>query len=321
MPAGAGSLSDSYTQFARAATGRSPLYVELANGVVQDSELLARIAVLPNEKQQPNLLLGAMKYLFGPAQDWPHFRGQAQDNWPAIEAVMRVRRTQTNEPARCATLLPLLAQLPQPLALLEVGAAAGLCLQPDKYAYDYGGRRVAPSVITTNAPVFHCLADAGTPIPHRNVQVAWRAGLDINPLDVGNDEDVRWLKALVWPGEGNREALLGQALAIARTDPPRIVRGDLRRDLSALAAEAPKNATLVIMHSAVLNYVSDPAERIAFADTVRATGARWVSNEGRDVFFPDNQRAWPAGSFFILALDGKPVARTESHGASIEWLA
>ena len=36
------------------------------------------------------------------------------------------RRTQTNEPARCAVLLPALAQLPQPLALIEAGASAGL---------------------------------------------------------------------------------------------------------------------------------------------------------------------------------------------------
>ena len=51
-----------------------------------------------------------------------------------VEAVMLERRTQTNEPARCALLLPLLAALPQPLALLEVGASAGLCLLPDRYA-------------------------------------------------------------------------------------------------------------------------------------------------------------------------------------------
>jgi hypothetical protein len=87
--------------------------------------------------------------------------------------------------------------LPQPLALLEVGASAGLCLLPDKYAYDFGGRLVAPTGGEANAPVFHCVTDAATPIPQRNVEVAWRAGLDLNPLDVSNDDDVRWLKALV----------------------------------------------------------------------------------------------------------------------------
>ncbi len=62
---------------------------------------------------------------------------------------MTTRSTQTSEPGRCATLLLLLARLPQPLALLEVGASAGLCLLPDRYGYDYqvAGRhqRLIPS--------------------------------------------------------------------------------------------------------------------------------------------------------------------------------
>jgi hypothetical protein len=218
-------------------------------------------------------------------------------------------------------LLPVLALLPGPLALLEVGASAGLCLLPDRYGYDYGRATVSPTQADSAAPVFQCRVDNTTPLPARNIDVVWRAGLDLNPLDVRNDEDARWLEALVWPGEGNREGLLAQAVATARAAPPRIVRGDLRHDFGALAAQAPQGASLVIYHSAVLNYVRDRADRLAFADAVRATGARWLANEDADVFFPENERAWPAGSYFILSLDGKPMARTESHGASVDWLA
>jgi hypothetical protein len=53
---------------------------------------------------------------------------------------MLARRTQTNEAARCAVLLPALALLPQPLALIEVGASAGLCLLYDEWRYHYVGR-------------------------------------------------------------------------------------------------------------------------------------------------------------------------------------
>ena len=317
----ASALAAAYRDFARAAQGRSPLYEKLADGVAADEGLLARIAELPPAKRQPNLLFAAMKYLFGVAQDWPDFRARALDHWDAVRAVMAAHRTQTNEPARCATLLPVLARLKQPLALLEVGASAGLCLLPDYYAYAYGDHVIAPTIATAEPPLFRCAAGPGTPLPTRNVEVAWRAGLDLNPLDACDPDTVRWLKALVWPGEGAREELLGQALAIAAAARPRLVKGDLRRDLAALAAEAPPDASLVIFHSAVLNYVDDPAERMAFAAAVRATGAQWIAQEDPDIFSESNRRSWPAGIFFRLSLNGETLGRAESHGASMEWLS
>ena len=69
----------------------------------------------------------------------------------------------------------------------------------------------------------------------------------------------------MWPGEEYRIPLLRAAIEVARADPPRVVAGDLRTDLPALAAEAPRDATLVVFHTAVLMYVRDAADREAFA--------------------------------------------------------
>jgi hypothetical protein len=235
-----------------------------------------------------------------------------------VAAVLAERRTQTNEPARCATLLPLLALLPPPLALLEVGASAGLCLIPDHYGYDYGRRRIAPPA--PGAPVFACRAGANTPLPDRVPEVAWRAGLDLDPVDLADPGDVAWLEALVWPGEGRRLELLRAAIEAARADPPPVVRGDLRRDLAALAAQAPRDATLVVFHTAVLAYVHDADERAAFGAAVRDLGATWVAQEGASLLRSAPQdEPWPTGHF-MLARDGEPVAWTDPHGTAIDWL-
>ena len=175
--------------------------------------------------------------------------------------MIRARRTQTNEPARCATLLPALAQLPPPLALIEVGASAGLTLLPDRYSYDYAGYRLAGS--DPDAPTLRCQPRGPVPRPAGIPAITWRAGLDLNPLDVTSDDDVRWLSCLVWPGEGDRQERLAAAIAIARRNPPAVHRGDLRADLPALAAQAPAGATLVIYHTAVLLLRrAQPARRV-----------------------------------------------------------
>jgi hypothetical protein len=313
-------LADAYRRWADDARGRSALYVELAEGVAGDRELLAQLSELPVAKQQPNLLLAVVRHLCGTPSGWAEFRACFDARHDEVMELIVTRRTQTNEPARCATLLPLLATLPPPLALVEVGAAAGLCLLPDRYAYDYGGRRVpAAPVPGVTPPVFACRASPNTPLPAAPLDVAWRAGLDLDPVDVSDTEDVGWLEALVWPGEGDRLALLRQAVTVARVDPPHVLRGDLRHDLAALAAEAPAGSKLVVFHTAVLAYVADAAERAAFAAAVRDTGAVWVSNEGPGLLEASATEPWPTGRF-LLTCDGRPVAWTDPHGTAIDWL-
>jgi hypothetical protein len=312
-------IARSYERFAEhEATGRSPLYVELALGVARDREVLGFLAGLPAPKRQPNLVFGAVRMLCGTPAGPDEMRTAVLERGDEITALLLARRTQTNEPARCATLLPLLALLPQPLALLEVGASAGLCLIPERYGYDYGRARIEPP--GPGAPVFACRASPSTPLPERVPEIVWRAGLDIAPVDLTNPEDVAWLEALVWPGEGRRLELLRAAINVALSDPPRVVRGDLRRDLPALAADAPPDATLVVFHTAVLAYIHDADERAAFGETVRGLGATWIANEGAGLVAGAAQdEPWPTGGF-VLTRDAVPVALTDPHGTAIDWL-
>jgi hypothetical protein len=305
------------------AHGVSPLYEALARAVAESEALLAFVAALPERKQQPNLVFAAVRHLYGTPRDPRHFAELVERHAKAIRRVVLARRTQTNEPGRCATLLPVLARLPQPLALLEVGASAGLCLLPDLYGYDYGRAQLQPEGPDADrAPVFPCRANEVTPIPERLPRIAWRAGLDLNPLDVQDPEAAAWLQTLVWPGQEARAERLATALDVARRDPPRVVKGDLLHDLHAVAATAPADATLVVFHTAVLAYVA-PDERDRFVEDVGALDAVWISNEDPDVFpwITSKLDGEPPASRALLAVDGVPVAFTGFHGQSIDWLA
>jgi hypothetical protein len=315
-------IADGWRRFAREAAGRSPLYVEIAEAVADSPWTLDFLAAMPEAKWQPNVLLAVVRYRFGTPGSGQEFLALVRARAEEIAATMAVRSTQTNEPARCATLLPVLARLPQPLALLEVGASAGLCLLPDYYAYDYGGHAVEPRVASgVEPPRFTCRAGAGTPLPEQGVEVAWRAGLDLNPVDLRDEAEVRWLEALVWPGEEYRLPRLRAACEVARVVSPRLVKGDLRTDVPSLAAQAPAHATLVVFHTAVLAYVRDPEDRAAFARSVGQTGAVWIANEGPGNIpgAPDLDGAHPDPAAFLLCVNGQPTAWTDGHGTWIDW--
>ncbi|GIH18804.1 hypothetical protein Raf01_69760 [Rugosimonospora africana] len=309
-------IANRHAEFAtREARGVSPTYERLSLAVCQDEELLALLATLPPAKQQPNLLFGVVRFLGGPVDDPAAFHDFTVANWPAVEAEVRTRATQTNEAGRCALLLPVLAALPQPLALLEVGASAGLCLYPDRYSYRYGDYTVGDGV-----PVLDC-ALTGTAPPRRLPEVVWRAGLDLNPLDVTEPADVTWLDALIWPEHAHRRVRLREAAAVAAADPPLLVRGDLVDDLPALAARAPAGATLVVFHTSVLYQV--PAERRErFTETVRGLAGHWVAVEEPEVLGFDGLPRPPDQMLHnVLALDGVPLAWTRAHGQAMAWFA
>jgi hypothetical protein len=303
------STAEIYRRFAREVAGKSPLYADLCERVAEDADLRAFLERVPPVKRQPNLLLGAVRYLSGTPADLAAFRAAILGDAGAVAALLMSRRTQTNEPGRCAALLPLLAALPQPLALLEVGASAGLCLLPDRYAYDYGGARIGDADV-----VFPCVPEGPVPLPARLPAVTWRAGLDLDPVDVHDDDAVRWLEALVWPEETDRLARLRAAIAIARRDPPRVIRGDLLEDTAALAAEAPPEATLVVFHTAVLAYLQ-PTDRDRFTRQVQASRAVWIACEAPRVLTGSDEPH--AG--FLLTRNGNPVASCDSHGRWLRW--
>ena len=249
------------------------------------------------------------------------WKGSVHSQWDNITQVMGARRVQTNEPGRCATLLPVLASLPQPLALIEVGASAGLCLYPDRFAYRYrtasGAHEVGRSPV-----VLPCAVTGSAPLPDAVPRVVWRAGIDLNPLHPDRADDRRWLASLVWPEQTDRAYRLDQALNLVAADPPRIDAADLLTGLPSLIEDAPSEATLVVFHSAVLAYLP-PSSREEFTELMqglkRTRDAQWISNEAPGVIEGTHLQPGPP-SRFVLAHNQRPLALTGPHGQSLDWL-
>ena len=303
-----------YGRFAATeAHGHSALYEAFATGVAGDAALLSFLAELPMEKQRPNLLFAAVRLACGTAGSFADFRQRLLDHKDVVREVMLRRQTQTNEPGRCAVLLPVLAGLPGPLALIEVGASGGLCLLPDRYGYDYG------EVVLPGEPVLPCRA-TGVALPAGKPEVAWRRGLDLHPVDVTEADQVAWLEALVWPDQPERLSRLRRAVAVAQADPPLVGRGDLRTDTAPLIEEARRFGTVVVFHTAVLAYLPDAADRLAFGRDVMRAKAVWVSNEAPNVLQESGFMAKtpPRKGAFLLSIDSVPTAWTDPHGGWIE---
>ncbi|WP_344296884.1 DUF2332 domain-containing protein [Agromyces neolithicus] len=314
--------AERYRSFAEVeARGMSATYEAWALGLTADPGTIALVDELPSAKRQPNLVFSAARFQGAQLGPYSVFRDWLHAHWVEVRATAETHATQTNEAARCALHVPALAGIDGPIALLEVGTSAGLCLYPDRYSYRYPGHPQLDPADGPSAVVLDCVTAGAVPVPDSLPEVVWRAGIDLNPLDVTRPGDLAWLDALVWPEHDDRRARLRAAAAIAAAEPPRIVDGDLNARLAALAAEAPADATLVVFHTVVLMYL-DEAGRERFVETVRALPGHWLSVEPRTVLSGIRVREDVANDStdLVLALDGVQLAWAQPHGRALTWV-
>ncbi|QVT81960.1 hypothetical protein ENKNEFLB_04379 [Nocardioides aquaticus] len=320
--------------------------------VADDPEVLAWLRTLASDRErQPNLILAAARWN-GVAAPGPYDalraallgddaegRRRGTPTGP-VRATVAGRRTQTNEVGRLATLAPVLGLLAArhggPLALLEIGASAGLCLYPDRWDYTWHLPDGEVSTHDGAAGRLTCEVTGQAPgsevWPAGPLPVAWRGGLDLAPVDVTDDDQVAWLETLVWPEHDDRRARLRTAVEVARADPPTVVAADLTTSegldlLDGLVEEAGRHGRVVVMHSAVTAYLPVAARQVLeqrLRGLVAAGRAHWLSNEGKRVHPAVTATGPPVPddvATFVLGLDGRAAAWTHGHGRSMRWVA
>lgn len=280
----------------RRAGDYAPLYRQLGAAIAADHELLAVAAKASPGQSRPDLFLAAVHYLLHEepghpaAQFYPSLTldpDRSHDPAPAvlgfcherreqIEHIVSTSYVQTNEVRRCTFLLPALQTAAtitdQPLALIEVGASAGLNLLFDRYQYRYIGADDRTDIVgdPCSPLLLECwLRGSGRPpLDVPVIQPAWRTGIDLRPLNPATLSDQKWLRALVWPDHTNRMQRLDAALALAAQHPVTIREGPAELLLPDVVRSVPPDTTAVVYHSAVLAHMT-VADRQQFTKTLQ----------------------------------------------------
>lgn len=265
----------------------------------------------------------------------PAFQRFCQKHREHLAHTLTEGRTQTNDVRRCSALLAGLDVAArtfdgQSLALIELGASAGLNLLFDRYFYRLGDQRIGDP----QASVHIDTASTGLAQLRTNVDVPWRLGVDLDPPDLRDPGAVNRLRACVWPEQRAELARLDAAIALALAFPPPLAAADAVTDLRRIVEDVPSELPLCLFHSTLVTYLP-PDARTELFSTIRDLAVRrpvmWIYLESPALMTgPDAPEAITAQhradhDTFVLGVVGPGkdavLAQVGTYGECITWIA
>jgi hypothetical protein len=320
-------LQAKFAHFAQHAVADDPLYAALTDATARHADWAALLAAAPASQQSPTLWLAAVQdrvlelvdagarpaladyFASAGAARAPdaalqtHLGEFMAANRAELVARIETRANQTNEIGRCAVLWPVLQSLVEKtglrrFALLDVGCSAGLNLGVDHWRYRYLDDATGATIAATppdrdpRAPEIACRVLAGaSPASEAVPEIVSRRGIDLTPIDVHDEAAVRWLRACLWPHDGERRERFDAAVAIARTqDWPVTASTDAAAAIGQWLGTLPDDVTPVVFNSWVLAYFDAELLRSHVAQLqgwIAGRGVVWISAED-----PGLSRTW-----------------------------
>jgi hypothetical protein len=346
-------LGQTYRRFAEVdAAETSPLYQRVAVALSESDEALRAIEAVPARRRHPTAILAALHDLAlagrAPALaaayadgDGDAAAGAAIDTLlemtDAVVALAVRRPMPTHETGHGAVLYPAIAEAARraradAVGLIDLGCSAGFNLTVDRVGITYSNGQ---SLGDPSSPVeLSCSIVGDRPIPARAMpEVVTRVGVDLDPVDVTDADDARWLRACLPPDQPERAARLEAEMALAVTAPPVLLQGDAVEVVPDAFARVPADALPVVTMTWALSHF--PLEgRLRFLHRLQDAAAEravaWVSAEGIGVApaIPTlgDRRAFGHSTIGLAVFDrsslrAEAIGRCWSQGRWLAWLA
>ncbi len=252
--------------------GSSELYYRLSIQIANDYELLNVAASARQGQPIPNIFLAAVHYLllknkeeqlakYYPSiqrkriKEFPFdlFKVFCLDSENEIRKIISTKIVQTNVISRCAYLMPIFSKLiadeGRPTTLIDIGTSAGLTLNFDKYEYWYNDQKV---IGDSNVLVKSKIIESPIPKIFPITQPLQKVGIDQNLIDLTDEDETTWLKALVWPDQLGRSVALDEALKMRKSEEVNFVQADSVSDFEREILKVDSRENLIVYATHVL---------------------------------------------------------------------
>lgn len=201
----------------------------------------------------------------------PLLKAFCRSHQDQLTAMLRSRTLQTTDPDRAIQVLFALdevqAAIAEPFSLVEVGCSAGLLLLFDQYRYDFGdGVTFGADDAEVVVAKFKFVGER-PPLPEAMPQVTRRVGLDLNPIDVADDVERRWILGCTVSDFVNQFDSIRTALDYRARIPLQTVAGDAMETLPKVLDTIA--GPVCVLHSRCLYQWSSEAQE-AFSTLLKS---------------------------------------------------
>ena len=338
-------LQASFERFAeKECSGVSPFYTRLSREIAQDESLLDLAAYSRQGQPIPNLFLAAVHFLLlkdpklplaayypsiqeeaKPTLSMPLFKAFCLEHYQEIIQLLQTKIVQTNAINRAAYLMPVIFSLfkdESHINVVDIGCSAGLTLNFDHYEYDYStGEYFGSSPVRIESEI----RGGKLPAFSTKVRINRKTGIDQNPLNLQQEENARWLQALIWPDRKKRFTRMERAIELAKTSKVNLVEASAVDTFKEVLLQQESELPIVVYHTHVL-YQFSPADRLAFWQMLDEVGAQrqmyYLAAEAASILpnsFGHQGILVTLTTYHKGNKDTKLVAQTNGHAHWISW--